>query len=217
MDPDVIDRCVLELASQRGVGTEGRALGAILDVMRDRGFQVDDVYDALQILRENGEIDCPYTSRPERPWDDRNTVVRITAKGKERLRRLAATAQFNIRLPDEIRVDLGAWVGQLGDSESAVAVAALREWIRTQKFPGIDFRPSATGRKPYVTGTGLSVWELYRMWLDHGSDGEKIRRNYPDLKPAQIAIAVKYATTYLYEMPVDSFGKRPSFVPEVKV
>lgn len=139
----------------------------------------------------------------------------LRTKGRPRGRR--ATSQFNIRMPDELRAELRSLTGSVADSPGGVAVAGLREWVRMLKHPGIDFRWSPSGRKAHVTGTGLSVWELHRMWLDHRENIRRLRENYPDLRPAQIQAAVAYARAYPREMPEGGWGKRPPFAQEVGV
>jgi len=83
------------------------------------------------------------------------------------------------------------------------------------KFPGIDFRWSPTGRAPHVTGTGLSVWEMWAIYRDHKEDLLKIRENYPSLSAGQIHAGAGYAKAYIHEMPVRP-GK-PAFARQVKV
>ncbi|OHB76616.1 MAG: hypothetical protein A2Z34_03965 [Planctomycetes bacterium RBG_16_59_8] len=68
-----------------------------------------------------------------------------------------------------------------------------------------------------MTGTGLSVWELYPLWLDHGRDRRKLAKNFPDMKPAQIESAIAYAEAQLHEMPSDDFGKSPPHARRVEV
>lgn len=216
-DPDVLDRCLLELAAESHFGEYGRALSAILAIMRDRGFERDDVNWRLEKLQKDGLVACRHVPSGREPLDDMGTVVGITTEGKDRLQRLRATSQFNIRLPAELQAELASLTGRVADSAGAVAIAGLREWVRMLKVPGIDFRWTPSGRKPHVIGTGLSVWELYRLWLDHGGDSAKLRANYPDLKPAQIEGARAYARAYLHEMPSGDFGRRPPFAQEVRV
>lgn len=60
------------------------------------------------------------------------------------------------------------------------------------RFPGIDFRWTPTGRRPHITGTGLTVWEMRMIWEDHGGRLAGVRRNYPHLRPSQILAGVAY-------------------------
>ncbi len=83
------------------------------------------------------------------------------------------------------------------------------------RFPGIDFRWTPAGRAPHVTGTGLSAWELYRIWLDHGRDPARVRGNYPHLTLEQVHAAIAYATAYSREIPPEP--PPPPFAHEVRV
>ncbi|MBI2932775.1 MAG: DUF433 domain-containing protein [Planctomycetes bacterium] len=216
-DPNRIDRCILEFAAERGVGGTGRALGTIRDIMRDRGFPPEEVDASIQTLKKRGHIDYRRVEPGRKSLDDPGTVVAITTEGKELLRQMRATMQFNVRLPEEFQAELAGFVGKAGDSVSAVAVTALKEWARAQRFPGIDFRWTPSGRQPCVTGTGLKVWDVYRIWLDHGENVEKIERNYANLNRNRVNAAVAYAKAFIHEMPEGAFGKRPPFAAEIKV
>ena len=220
-DPLRTDRIVLELASQRSLGGTGRALGTLLGIMGERGFKDDDVYTAIEILKKKGHIKYAHVPPRLKPLDSRETVVAITTEGKEELRRLMATLQFNLRLPEKVQEGLADFVGKAGDSLSTVAITAMKEWLRMQKFPGVDFRWSPSGRQPFLTGTGLTVWEVYHVWRDHKENLEQIEKHYANLSGpkgrARVSAAVAYAKAFINEMPEGAFGKRPPFAREVKV
>jgi uncharacterized protein (DUF433 family) len=127
------------------------------------------------------------------------------------------TMQFNVRLPKALHGDLAGFVGRAGDSPSAVAVTALREWARMQQYPGIDFRWTPAGRAPCVTGTGLTVWEVHAVWLDHGRNAARIERHYVGLTRSRVSAAVAYARAFADEKPAAAFGERPPFAREVRV
>lgn len=221
IDPMTTDRVVLEFAAERSMGGTGRSLGTILAIMRERGFKDDDVYAAIEILKKKGHIDYKNVENGRRPLDSSGTVVAITTEGKDELRHLEATLQFNLRLPEKLQQELSDLVGKAGDTVSAVAITALKEWVRMQKFPAIDFRWSPSGRQPCVSGIGLTVWEAYRIWLDHKEDLDKIEKNYANLGGpqgrARVSAAVAYAKAFINEMPEGGFGRRPPFAREVKV
>lgn len=48
-------------------------------------------------------------------------------------------------------------------SKSAVVEALAEEAMRMRLFPGIGFRGDDAGRRPWVIGTGLDVWELCQL------------------------------------------------------
>lgn len=54
-------------------------------------------------------------------------------------------------------------------SKGAVVEALAEEAARMRRFPGIAFRGEDAGRRPWVIGTGLDVWELIQMLQDHGT------------------------------------------------
>jgi uncharacterized protein (DUF433 family) len=85
------------------------------------------------------------------------------------------------------------------------------------RFPGISFRFTAIGRQPFITGTGMMVWELYHIWLDHKKDPSSVLKSYPHLKAAQVTVAAVYAKEYAKEEPPGFWGQRPPGVPEIRV
>lgn len=54
-------------------------------------------------------------------------------------------------------------------SKSAVVAAFTEETARTRRFPGIGFRGDDAGRRAWVIGSGLDVWEVVQMVDDFGS------------------------------------------------
>lgn len=216
MEPDAIDRCILELAGESGLGgVVGRHIRMIITSMLWKGIQGGEVNAALEILRKRGWVKTSH-SKTNNPLDDQGTLISITTEGRDALRRLRATTQFNVRVPKKVLEEL-ANLGHGGESTSALAIQALTEWVRMAKFPGIDFRWTPTGRKPHVTGTGLNVWEVYHIWRDHGENVEKLLKHYPHLSATQVNLGVAYAKDHVDEMPTGEFGTKPSFAREVKV
>jgi uncharacterized protein (DUF433 family) len=215
LDPDVIDKRILELAAETHVGGAGLAISAVRNILGKMGVPFEDVMTALEILLRKGYLKVKSSSK-KNPLEDVSSVMCITAEGKDHLRRLTATTQFNVRVPVKLLRELEALVRR-GDSTSGLAVQALNEWVRMAKYPGIDFRWTPTGRKPHVTGTGLSVWEVHQLWMHHKRNVEKLVANYPHLSPTQVNAALGYAAAYLDEMVTGEFGARPGFAREFKV
>jgi uncharacterized protein (DUF433 family) len=86
-------------------------------------------------------------------------------------------------------------------STSAAAAELLDEALRMQRFPGIDFRWTPSGRCAHITGTGLAAWEVYMIWEDHKGNLKAILRHYPSLRGDQVQAAVSYLQAYPDEMP----------------
>jgi len=216
MEPSAVDRCILELAGDPGLGgVRGRHVATIHKAMLEKGVDRAEVSSVLKILLKRGWVEALH-SRSKNPTEDPNALITITTEGEDALRYLRATTQFNVRVPKKLLEEL-LKVGPTGESASGLAIRALTEWVRMAKFPGIDFRWTPTGRKPHVTGTGLSVWEVYHIWRDHGESVERILKHYPHLSATQVNVAVAFATEHLDEMPTGEFGTRPPFAREVKV
>jgi len=120
-----------------------------------------------------------------------------------------ATVQLSARLPRELHRELQSFASEHGISMSTALARLLKESVRMARHPGIDFRPAPVGRLPFVTGTGLAVWELYRIWSDHRSHARKVLKNYPTLTAAQLAAAVRYAEAYPEEIAADARRAQP--------
>ena len=127
------------------------------------------------------------------------------------------TTAFSARLPKKTTKALKDYARESHMSTSAAAAQLLEEGLRMARFPGIDFRWAPSGRKPHVTGTGLSVWELYHIWKSFGQNVERLLKHYPHLRAAQVNTGIAYAKEYSHEMPKGEWGVKPPFVREVKV
>jgi uncharacterized protein (DUF433 family) len=136
---------------------------------------------------------------------------------QKRVRRPRKTVHFNARLPQEISEELRRFAERRRISTSAAAAQLLDEALRMENFPGVSFRWTAIGRQPFVTGTGMMVWELHHVWVDHKRDTSKVLRNYPHLKAAQVNAAIAYAKSFPHEEPPGFWGQRPPGVPVVRV
>ena len=136
---------------------------------------------------------------------------------ERRVARARGSVHFNARLPRDVSERLRHYADRRRISASAAAVELLDEALRMEGHPGIDFRGTPLGRQAFVTGTGLSVWELHHVWLDHGSKTKRVLKNYPHLNGAQINAAVTYAKAYVHEEPPGLWGTKPPFARAVRV
>lgn len=216
--PHGLDMQVLKLAAESHFGVPGRTMKAILPIMLDRGAKLEDIRKAVEILESRSwiTVTCqqPRVSKNER-LGYADTTVEITTRGRDALRQMEANTQFNVRVPKLLAQELQDYAEQARTSMSAAAIEFMLEGVRMAKFPGVDFRWTPTGRVPHVTGTGLSVWEMFRIYRDHNEDVRRIRENYPPFTPEQIHAGVAYAKAYIHEMPVRP--AQPAFAREVKV
>jgi len=58
------------------------------------------------------------------------------------------------------------------------------------RFPGVAFRGDDVGRRAWVIGSGLDVWEIAHMADDFGAPEALAKDSH--LSPAQIRIALAY-------------------------
>lgn len=136
---------------------------------------------------------------------------------QKRARRPGKTVHFNARLPRDVSEQLRRFAERRRISTSAAAAQLLNEALRMERFPGISFRWTAIGRQPFVTGTGMMVWELHHVWLDHRRDVARVLRNYPHLKAPQVNAAAAYAREFPLEEPPGFWGERPPGVQAIRV
>lgn len=217
VDPDTLVRAVLELLEESRYGRAGcrrQELEAIMG--RDRGIEDKDLRWALGRVKAEELVTARGRAAmgPRAPWNPDSLLV-LTARGKSLLREHRATAQFNVRAPQRLLEDLGS-VSHQGETPSETALRLMEEGVRMEKFPGIAFKWAPSGRRPFVLGTGLSVWEIFHIWQDFDRNAERVARAYPYLKAGPVNVAISYAQAYLNEMPLGGWGDKPPFVQEIK-
>lgn len=76
-------------------------------------------------------------------------------------------APTNVRFPDSVDRGLAAFARRTGAPKSSVVVAAVREWLVMQEFPGLLFRTTNTGERRAALATGPEVWTIAEAWLAH--------------------------------------------------
>ena len=121
---------------------------------------------------------------------------------------------FGARIPKKTHLALERYADEKRLSASAAAAQLLEEGLQMERFPGIDFRWTPSGRKAHVTGTGLTAWEMHMIWESHGKSVKKILKNYAHLSAAQIQAGAAYIEANAGEIPT---LERPAFATVVKV
>ncbi len=104
-------------------------------------------------------------------------------------------------------------------------MSAIRKHARTPRkaartkidIKGVEFRGTGAEGRPYVAGTGLTVWELYHVWLDHGKNIYGVLQSLPHLNASQVYAAVAYATEHLDKEPKGCWGVKPRVPKGVKI
>jgi hypothetical protein len=95
-------------------------------------------------------------------------------------------------------------------SKSAVVEALTEEAVRTRRFPGIAFRGDDAGRRPWLIGTGLDIWEIAQMFEDFGSLDQLVGNT--QLSERQVRLALAYRDAYPDEVAAAIAENRRSVV-----
>lgn len=79
-------------------------------------------------------------------------------------------------------------------SKGAIVESLAEEAARMRRFPGVAFRGDDSGRRPWVIGTGLDVWEIVEMLRDHGTRERLLAET--DLTARSLDVALAYLESY---------------------
>jgi uncharacterized protein (DUF433 family) len=79
-------------------------------------------------------------------------------------------------------------------SKSAVVEMLAEEAVRTRRFAGIGFRGEDAGRRPWVIGSGLDVWEIIQLLDDFGSFERLLKES--QLTERHVRLALAYRDSY---------------------
>lgn len=76
-------------------------------------------------------------------------------------------------------------------TRTALAERLLDEGLRRIRHPRIDFADGPAGRRPFVLGTGLDVWEIVAT-IRANNDSTEETADYLQVQPAIIEAAARY-------------------------
>ncbi len=106
---------------------------------------------------------------------------------------------ISTRLPDPEAERLRQLARRMQRSVSETAALLLREKLREEEFPFIEFRPSTSGRLAYVKGTGLAVWEVVLVARHLGMDVRRVAEHL-EWPEEWVRAALAYAEAYPEEV-----------------
>lgn len=78
-------------------------------------------------------------------------------------------------------------------SKGALLQNLAEESIRMRRFPGLAFRGPEHGRRPWVIGTALDVWEIIEAYRAMGMARLLAEGDVPESK---VQLALRYYETY---------------------
>ncbi len=113
-------------------------------------------------------------------------------------RRLPKGKPFTVRLRTEDDRFIKDEARRLNRSRGTIAEGYASEAIRTRRFQGIAFRGGDDGRRAWVIGTGLDVWEIVALARQLGTEAE-LSAEY-ELGSGQIKVALDYQREFQQEI-----------------
>lgn len=119
---------------------------------------------------------------------------------------MAKGQPFSVRLREETDELVAFEARRTRRTKSAIVEAFTEETARTRRFPGVAFRGDDAGRRAWVIGSGLDVWEIVHMLEDFGSPDALVAGT--ELTPHQVRLAVSYSQAYPDEIDEAVSGNR---------
>lgn len=107
------------------------------------------------------------------------------------------------RIPSDLEAELEERFDDLQWSPSEGLRAIIAEWISTGRFPALEFRDTAVGRRAAVRG-GPEVWEVVAVaGPGYGAGGAldpRVRDHFSWVDPSGLEQALAYAAAYPAEI-----------------
>ncbi len=107
-------------------------------------------------------------------------------------------APFSVRFAAATDLAVEHEARRVKRSKSAIVESLAEEAMRTRRFSGIAFRGEDAGRRPWVIGSGLDVWEICQMADEFPSVDELVSDT--QLSQRQVGLALAYREQYPEEI-----------------
>jgi uncharacterized protein (DUF433 family) len=107
---------------------------------------------------------------------------------------MAKAEPFSVRLTTATDKVVEAEAQRVKRSKSQIVESLVEEAMRARRYPGIAFHGEDAGRRPWLIGTGLDIWEVCQMLDDYGSPEELVE--HTEVTERQVMLATAYAGEY---------------------
>jgi len=107
---------------------------------------------------------------------------------------------FSVRFSAATDRAIEAEAKRLKRSKSVIVEALADEAMKMRRFPGIAFRGEDAGRRPWVIGTGLDVWEIIELLGDFDGSIDVLVKDYDFLTERHVRLAAAYHAAYRQEI-----------------
>ena len=105
----------------------------------------------------------------------------------------------SFRLPADTAARLDLSAAESGMTRTALAERLLDEGLRRLRHPRIDFVDGPAGRRAFVLGTGLDVWEI--VATIRANDGSvEATADYLQVSPSIVEAAARYHSEFAEEI-----------------
>ena len=105
----------------------------------------------------------------------------------------------SLRLKDDQVERLERAARRLGRTPSEAAALLLEESLRQRDFALVEFRDSPVGRKAYLQGTRLAIWQVVSLARSFGGDVARTAAHL-EIPAVAVAAALAYAAAYPSEI-----------------
>lgn len=105
----------------------------------------------------------------------------------------------SFRLPADTVTELDRSAAAAGMTRTSLAERLLDEGLRRIRHPLIDFVDGPAGRRPFVLGTGLDVWEIVETIWDNNNSIEEAA-DYLEVSPVIVEAAARYHAEFPEEI-----------------
>ena len=108
-------------------------------------------------------------------------------------------ACISLRMTKPERRELEQTAALLGEGVTPLAASYVREGVRRDRFPAIEFRDGMPGRVAYLAGSRWPVWMIRQLVDELKGDTREAARRIHRPEPL-IRMALTYADTYAEEI-----------------
>lgn len=109
--------------------------------------------------------------------------------------RVSVSRVISLRLKPEEATRLERLARRFDRSLGETASLLLREKLKEEQFPFIEFRSTIVGRQPHVKGTSLKVWEVVMVARHYDMDPARTAEHL-GWTERKVCAALAYAEAY---------------------
>jgi uncharacterized protein (DUF433 family) len=123
-----------------------------------------------------------------------------------------ATQHYKVPLDADLARGVEQLAAETQRSPDAVIAQIVDEGLRVRRHPGIEFRDTAFGRRPYVAGSRLGVWDVVLIWKAHQGNRTATLQYLDPFAEWQLDGALGYYQEFPDE--VEEYIRESSMTPE---